>query len=324
MLYSREELSNKSFEDCQAVVQRYINKVFPRRKEFKKLKWHELDFLFRHMELMKNDKGEYGFDLLEYPEAQNYVLYRIILIYGTSSFCIDFKQKVSDYIVPISTQKKKKHRSFFIKYLDEWFDEFMKGCGPYYSVMKPMYESKIKELLDLKKRKTINAQTYINRIIYTKACFFHIYYTVRLYFDEYKEKEKFVTQRINEYDVYGDIYTYSHVLNRHYFPYMNKGLAATMNDDIFGVDIRNLPYSLLKMIFLYSQHKQLDKTTEYLLYKIKGNPYILWIKYGKIATLKNREGFEIRSFYKCIEQRDIDKYNGTVDVKIADEMFIAI
>ena len=70
MLYSRKELSDKNFIDSHAVVQRYINKVFPRRKEFKKLKWHELDFLFQHMKIMKNDKGEYGFNLLEYPEAQ--------------------------------------------------------------------------------------------------------------------------------------------------------------------------------------------------------------------------------------------------------------
>ena len=116
MLYSRKELSDKSFIDSHAVVQRYINKVFPRRKEFKKLKWHELDFLFQHMKIMKNDKGEYGFNLLEYPEAQNYVLYCIILIYGTSSFCIDFKQKVSDYAGVISSKKEKQNISpFFIK-----------------------------------------------------------------------------------------------------------------------------------------------------------------------------------------------------------------
>ena len=105
---------------------------------------------------------------------------------------------------------------------------------------------------------------------------------------------------------------------------MNKGLAATMNDDIPGINIRNLPCSLLMMINLYSHYKHLDKATEYLLYIRKGSPYILWIKYGKIATLKKREGFEIRSFYKCIEQRDLDKYNGTNDLKIADEIFIAI
>ena len=322
MLYSRKELSDKSFIDSHAVVQRYINKVFPRRKEFKKLKWHELDFLFQHMKIMKNDKGEYGFNLLEYPEAQNYVLYCIILIYGTSSFCIDFKQKVSDYAGVISSKRKAKHQSFFYKNLKEWFDEFIKGCGPYYSVMKPMYERKIKELLDLKNKRAINSHTYINRVIYTKACFFHIYYTVRLFYDEYNEK--YDSLKIDGYDVYGDIYTYSHVLNRHYFPYMNKDLTATMNNDIPGIDIRNLPCSLLMMINLYSHHKHLDKTTEYLLYRIKGNPYILWIKYGKIATLKQREGFEIRSFYKCIEQRDLDKYNGTNDVKIAKEIFIAI
>ena len=322
MLYSREELSNKSFIDSHAVVQRYINKVFPRRKEFKKLKWHELDFLFQHMKIMKNNKGEYAFNLLEYPEAQNYVLYCIILIYGTSSFCIDFKQKVSDYTGVISSKRKAKHQSFFYKKLNEWFDEFIKGSGPYYSVMKPMYERKIKELLDWKNNKAINSHTYANRVIYTKACFFHIYYFVRLYFDEYKFKANF--RNIFGFDFYGDIFTYTHVLNRHYFPYMNLGNGASMNDDIPGVEIRNLPASLLDLVELHAKYKAIDKKTEYLLFRINCDPYILWIKYGKIGTLQNVEGFEIRSFYKCSEQWDFDKYNGTTEIKVDDQITVVL
>ncbi len=155
-----------------------------------------------------------------------------------------------------------------------------------------------------------------------KACFFNIYYNVRLYFDEYKLK--FDVQNINGFDVYADIYTYSHLINRHYFPNMNKGLGASMNDNIPGVNMRNLPNSLLNLVYLYSKQKQLKQAIEYLLFKINGDPYILWIKYGKIGILQNRKGFEIRSFYKCEQQFDLDKFDNTSDVKIGDGIFAAV
>lgn len=324
MLYTRKDLSDKNFIDSHAIVQRYINKVFPRRKEFKVLKWHELDFLFQHMKILKNGKGKNGFDLLRFPEAKYYVLYSIILMYGTSTCRIDFNQKAYDYYGLISHDRKEEHRSFFYKYMNEWFDEFIQGSGPYYSIMKPMYTRKEKELLCLKAQKVINQQSYVQRLMYMKACFFNIYYSVRLYFDEYKNDEKCDTMKIDGFDVYADIYTYSHVLNRHYFPYMNKGIISTMNADIPGVDIRNLPKSLLQLVNIYSHHKHLETTTEYLLFKIQGEPYILWIKYGKIGILSGRVGFEIRSFYKCGLQNDLGKFDGKADIQISNDIVISI
>ena len=64
--------------------------------------------------------------------------------------------------------------------------------------------------------------------------------------------------------------------------------------------------------------------TEYLLFRINGDPYILWIKYGKIGTLQNVEGFAIRSFYKCSEQRDFDRYNYTTTIKVDDQIIVVL
>ena len=100
-------------------------------------------------------------------------------------------------------------------------------------------------------------------VLYMKACFFHIYYFVRLYFDEFKFKA--VSRSICGFDVYGDIFTYTHVLNRHYFPCMNFGNGASMNDNIPGVDIRNLPESLLDSVELHAKYKAIDEKTEYRL-----------------------------------------------------------
>ena len=48
-------------------------------------------------------------------------------------------------------------------------------------------------------------------------------------------------------------------MNRHYFPYMNLGNGASMNDNIPRVDIRNLPASLLDLVELHAKYKAIDK-----------------------------------------------------------------
>ena len=47
---------------------------------------------------------------------------------------------------------------------------------------------------------------------------------------------------------------------------------------------------------------------EEMRYLIQNNKYIMWLKYCKIGILKNKKGFEIRSFYKCTRQNDLEKY----------------
>lgn len=323
MLYSRKKLLEK-WKD-QSVICRYFNKYKilenEYSKEFKRLKWHELDYLFSQMKLFSLSDEAYipKFDLLEIPEAKHYVLYRIILTYNDGSQ-INFEQDVSDCSGDISCERKERHRSFFDRCLNEWFQEFKQRRGDYYSKLYIMYEKKIKELDDLK---NIDGQTYMRRCTYTKACFFHIYYTVRLYFDEYKN-EKMDERNVRGYRVFADIYTYSHVLCRHYYPDMNRGLGPTMNGKIDGLDIRNLPQSLLDLVEKSSKYINLDEKTQYILYEINRNPYILWIEYGSFGRHNDQNGFEIRTFYKCSKQRDLEKYNGTIEVKITDDIFLCV
>ena len=146
----------------------------PHRKEFKNLKWHEKDFLFQHMKIMRNEKGMLGFDLLQFPEASDYVLYYLILIYGTNSQKIRFDDEVKDYIGVIPEDRKAKHKIFFENHLSSWFDEFDKGGGPYFSVMRPMYYSKLKEYEEQRNGGIIDRNVFAEKVQYMKACFFYI------------------------------------------------------------------------------------------------------------------------------------------------------
>lgn len=72
MLYTRRDLKTKGFVDHHVAMQRYLHKYFHDKKHFNKLKWHEKDFFYEHLQILKDENGRYGFDLLKIPDAEEY------------------------------------------------------------------------------------------------------------------------------------------------------------------------------------------------------------------------------------------------------------
>ena len=97
MLDSRHDLKTKGFVDHHVAMQRYLHKYMNDKKNFNRLKYHEMDFFFEHLQILKNDKGRYVFDLLKIPDAEDYLFEKIILIYASGNESIDFSKKASDF-----------------------------------------------------------------------------------------------------------------------------------------------------------------------------------------------------------------------------------
>jgi hypothetical protein len=95
-----------------------------------------------------------------------------------------------------------------------------------------------------------------------------------------------------------------------------------MNGDIPILDVRNMPFSVLELVKRYAKKKVITMDTEYLLFIVDGEKYILWLKYGSIALLGNVTGMEIRSFYHCEEDQDLDKFNGRTVIEIDKHLSI--
>ena len=322
MLYTRQQLSQKDFVDSHVAIQRYLNKFFNHRKEIRKLKWHEKDFFYEHLQILRNDKGQLGFDIYSIPEAKEYLFYKLILIYASNNNTIDFNKKSFDYNGEIPKKEKQRHQKMFYQLLADWTKELEEGKGQYLMIISPLYKSKLKELQKLKIQKKIDSRIFTLRSIYMRATFYHVYYLVRKYFDGMKVKSELCM--ICGIDFYADIYSYAHILTRHYYPKMNCGIGGSLNENIPVLDIFNMPFSILNLVKRYATKNIITTTTEYLLYIIDNEKYILWIKYGKIALLGNRTGMEIRSFYHCEEYQDINKFNGKTIVRIDEHLSIAI
>lgn len=320
MLYTRQQLSQKGFIESHVAVQRYLYKFLNHRKEMNKLKWHERDFFYEHLQILKNDKGQTGFDIYSIPEAKDYVLYKLILIYASDNNTVDFSKKAFDYDGEITKERKTQHKQIFFRSLADWTRELNEGKGQYLMVIKPLYENILKELHNLKAQKKIDSRTLILRDIHTRSTFYHVYYLVRKYFDEMKVKAE--TCVICGINFYADIYSYAHILTRHYYPKMNYGIGGSLNEDIPVLDIWNMPSSVLELVKLYAERKDITTSTEHLLFIVDNEKYILWVKYGKIALLGNQIGMEIRSFYHCEKHQDLEKFNGKQVVEIDEHLSI--
>lgn len=86
-----------------------------------------------------------------------------------------------------------------------------------------------------------------------RATFYHVYYHVRKYFDEMNVKAE--TCVIGGINFYADIYSYAHILTRHYYPKMNNSVGGSLNNKIPVLDVWNMPSSLLELIKQYAQKK---------------------------------------------------------------------
>ena len=58
MLYTRTELKEmNTFEKCKIPLERYMHKFVCERKNIKRLKWHEKNFLFDNMRILRDDNN---------------------------------------------------------------------------------------------------------------------------------------------------------------------------------------------------------------------------------------------------------------------------
>lgn len=313
MLYTGAELRHTDFDHKRAMT-RYLHKYLNQKKEFHCLKTHEKDYVFGWMQVTYNEDGTTAFNLYEEKEAKEYIFFNIILTYGED---VDkFEGPIYGPSGELSKEQITKDSIFFYEYIEIWKRQIAEHKGPYLSIIAPMLRQKLKELLSI----CSSEEEYTSREVYCYSVFFYIYYKAKLLFED--NRKKGLIFKIRGFDFVINIYTFCHIFTRHYVPSLNRGLANTMNSDIAYIDINKFAESLGTLIKLYfSKVTNLDENTEFLLFRFTNEPYILWIKYKIIDELGKNKGFEVRSFYKCEQEIDIQRFNHKAEIKLANKCF---
>lgn len=318
MLYTNEQLRKfgKNYQQHKEAVERYLHK-FNHPKEFRRLKFHEKDYLFQWMNTIQDDNGYLVYDLYKIPDANEYLFYKICLTYGedVDSFSGVFYGPYGR----ITEQQLYKDKCFFDEYLEIWKAQLDEHKGRYLSILKPEIDRKLKELIETYQ----SGKCLTGKTKYCYAVFFWIYYRAKLFFSERNEKG-LIFEELG-YQFVANIYTFCHILVRHYVPSLNGELGASMNDNIHCIDINDFLDSIKNLIDSYFKVAPvLNTNKEYLLFKINNEKYIIWIKYKRLNELDYEEGVEIRSFYKCKEVEDLNKFLFTKDVELKKDIYCCI
>lgn len=312
-LYSRKELYHISFIDALVPIERYLFKSENQRKEISKLKLHEKDFLFRAMRTLYNSNGKKRYNVYVIEELRESLFYWIILLHSNMTIVFDgFVPGLKNR--PMSEKEKKKNKRFFKKYLRFWKNQVEKGEGPYLSILKPAIYKKLKSWREHIRTENMPVELWKQKEVYVYACFFNIYYHVKLYFDELIYP--YVLRQINGIDVMFNVFSYVHIYSRHYIPNMNLDIGEmSMNQELEVVDLEELPDSIFALLEKANAQTPIIHTTEFCLFELQGIKYILWLKYKRLNETKDN-GLEIRSFYRCTEERDLKKFSSNSFISI--------
>lgn len=315
MLYEYSQLQKLNMEDTKIPLERYLYKYHHQRTEIKRLKTHEKDFLFKNMYILRNDKGVKCFDLSTIDEAAEYYFNKLILMYSDS---LNFdKPTKNPFGEIIDAQTMTKDKAWFDSYYDEWKKQLETKKGKYFNVISIELNRRLKDLEIVYNEGKISEADYNSHIKHLYAIAFFIYYKVKLFFDG--RTDKFIQLDVLGGSIVVNIYSFVHILFRHYIPSLDIGIPdRSINEPIPFLDIENLPSSIKNLLIAYFQFdiSPLANFREYLLFSYNGDKYIIWLKYSKLEELNNSFGFEFRTLYKCKEQRDLDKFNGLSEHKV--------
>lgn len=304
-LYSRKELDHLSFEEMLVPFERYFFKFQNQREEISKLKFHEKDFLFRAMRCFYDASGEQKYNVYKVPELKECLFFWIILLHSNSTMVFDcFVPGPGN--IPLTVKEKRRNKRFFYEYLQVWKSQIEKGRGAYMSIIKPAIHEKLKDWQVYARGVGMPSVVLKQKELFIYACFFHIYYYVKLYFDELPQP--YILKRINGIDVVFNVFSYVHIYSRHYIPNMNLDLGTvSLNPDTGVIDLDELPDSIFNLLNRYNESFPIKHETQYCLFTWNDSSFILWLK-DKILNETKNAGLEVRSFYKCTEKRDIDKF----------------
>ncbi len=315
MLYEYGQLQNLNFEDTQVPLERYLYKYLNQRKEIKRLKTHEKDFLFKNMYILRNEKNEKCFDLSKIDEASEYYFNKLIFIYSDN---LNFdKPTKNPFGVIIDAETMTKNKTWFESYYDEWKKQLETKKVKYLNIVSTELNKRLKELELSYNEGKISETEYNNHIKYLYTIAFYIYYKVKLFFDG--RTDKFIQLDVSGGSIVVNIFSFVHILFRHYIPSLDIGIPdRSINDPIPFLDIENLPLSIKDLLVRYfdCNKSPLVGSQEYLLFSFKGEKHIIWLKYRELEEINNTLGFEFRTLYRCKEQRDLDKFNGLTEHKV--------
>lgn len=319
MLYSKQELSSLSDVKREEATSRYLHKCV--KKETRKFLPHECEHLTSLLPSITTDPDVFvpAFNIYELDYLSEALFKKLILTYLDN---LDFLSPVYNGVKNLNTKEIERDKTAFQKLVKAWEDRLKTGQkDPYLHEVRLEYCRKLKILEKQYKDHLYGYLLYKRKVLEQKTSSFYVYFTVKSFFKNFKSDYVLFNAFGKTFSV--NIYSYVHILSRHYMPKMN-GIdhERSFNREISFINPFYLPEGIQVLISKYQSHARngFQLNCEYMIFKEGSHHYILWWKVKKLAELKFKLGYEVRSFYRVYLQRDIDKIKDKEAVVIDSEL----
>lgn len=316
MFYTSKQLSSSDVCLQNNAYLEYLYLYRHKKSTFHSLCPHEKDYFFSRIEASIGDSKI--LNLYSEEEAYEYIFYSIIVAYKQGVLC--FEDKSVCQIHNNIHRKLNEDISFFNFFYRFWVNRVDTGKGKYMQEISSCIAKKIDEI----QSKRYSEEEYVIREKQCYIMFFFVYYKAKLYFEELGNK--CIVFTANEFTFVATALTYCHILSRHYFPLFNGSSDATFNEDVLFDDCKDMLENIKELIISHMklvQNIKFNKNTARLLFKKKGQNYIMWLKRKRMSILSNNEGIEVCTFFRFDDRNNkyLDFLKNTKDVKLVDDWY---
>ena len=202
----------------------------------------------------------------------------------------------------------KKDQFFFEQLYSEWKFKLRSKKGKYFGIINVELERRLKKMKFAYNEGTSEFEfEYQVKFLYVVA--FFIYYKVHYFFDGEPNKCK----NLKHYDevIVVNIYSFVHVLFRHYFPGLSiKNDDRSLNKEINFLNINYFPEAIVEFLgkLLLKLKQPLNPKREYILFSYKGDKYVIWLKYKSLIEMGGEMGFHFRTLYRVEQENDLQLF----------------
>lgn len=308
MLYLKEQLEALNQQDEITAISRYLHKIH--KKETRKLKPHECEFICSKLPYIIQDQNSLtpAYNIYELDFCEEYLFKRLILFYYDH---LDFVKPILIGSKYLNDQEIAIDKLKFYELLQKWSEKLISDNGDtFLHEVKVVYINKITIIERLFKNGLFGRNLYERKIVEQKIACFYMYYITKLFFKNIGKN--YVSFKAFNETFSINIYSYIHIISRHYIPKMNGiDIEKSFNEDLLCIDPFNLPYSIRNLLLDYFERSPLNYLlkAEYMIFSEYNSFYIIWWKRKSMKELTSKIGYEIRTMYRIKQERDRSKIN---------------
>lgn len=318
MLYHKQEYPYFTDQNKMTAVSRYLSKLD--RNNTRKLLPHECEFICSFLpSITKNlETREPAYDLYAYDFLSEAVFKKLILIYLGN---LDFLMPVHIGSRDLEKHEIERDKRHFAQLLSSWEIKLSSQSDAYLHEVKLEHKRKLELLCKTFKANYFGRKIYERKIIEQTVNAFYIYFIVKSFFKN--NKANFVSIEFNQVPIVINVYSYVHTISRHYMPMFNgMDPEKSFNGQLVEINPFELPTTLASFIhnYLNNAPEGYSITKEFIIFNQDNQFYILWWKYKSLSEFKGQKGYEVRTLYRIIAARDLEKIDHESCVIISDRI----